>query len=122
MAFRVELSTEALNDAERLYDRVTRAAPLHGPLWFNRLLDAIDSLRTFPQRCAYVPESGRFPFEARQLLFGRKPNVYRVVFAIEGDIVSVLRILGPRQQLLEILTSANVLQLPPANSRAVTRL
>jgi hypothetical protein len=46
---------------------------------------AIESLQTFPQRCAYSTENDRFPFEVRQLLFGRKPNVYRVVFRIEGE-------------------------------------
>lgn len=100
MAFRVELSSEALKNAERLYERVTAAAPLKGPLWFNRLLAAIQSLQTFPQRCACATENKRFPFETRQLLFGRKPNVYRVVFTIEGDVVYILRIRGPRQQTL----------------------
>ena len=98
MAFRVELSAEALENAERLYEWVTKAAPLRGPLWFNRLLAAIQSLQAFPQRCAYATENERFPFETRHLLFGRKPNVYRVVFTIEGDVVYVLRIRGPRQQ------------------------
>ena len=98
MAFRVELSREALENAERLYEWVTEAAPLHGPLWFNRLLAAIQSLQTFPRRCAYATENERFPFETRHLLFGRKPNVHRVVFTIEGDVVYVLRIRGPRRQ------------------------
>jgi hypothetical protein len=80
---------------------VTEAAPVRGPLWFNRLLAAIESLQTMPQRCAYATENNQFPFEVRQLLFGRKPNVYRVVFTIEGNVVYVLRIRGPRQKPLE---------------------
>ena len=100
MAFRVELSQEALGNAEGLYEWVTAVAPLNGPLWFNRLLAAIQSLQTFPQRCAYATENERFPFETRHLLFGRKPNVYRVIFTIEGDLVYVLRIRGPRQKTL----------------------
>lgn len=101
MAFRVELSEEALRDAERLYEWVTEAAPFRGPLWFDRLLAAIESLQTFPHRCAYATENDQFPFEVRQLLFGRKPNVYRVVFTTQGEVVYVLRIRAPRQNLLK---------------------
>jgi plasmid stabilization system protein ParE len=101
MTFRVELSDSALQDAEQLYEWVTEAAPLRGPLWFNRLIAAIESLTTFPERCAHATENDRFPFETRQLLFGRKPNVYGVVFTIDGDTVYVLCIRGPRQRLLQ---------------------
>lgn len=100
MTFRVELSEEALADAEQLYGWVTEAAPFRGLLWFNRMMAAIDSRSTFPQRCAYATENNRFTFDVRQLLFGRKSNVYRVVFTVEGDVVSVLRIRGPRQKPL----------------------
>jgi hypothetical protein len=62
---------------------------------------AIQGLQTFPQRCAYATENERFPFEVRQLLFGRKPNVYRVLFTIEGDTVFLLRIRGPRREAIE---------------------
>ena len=48
-----------------------------------------------------APESSRFPFEVRQLLYGRKPHVYRILFTIEGDTVHVLHIRRPRQQLLK---------------------
>ena len=70
MAFRVELSNEAFTDAEWLYDWLTEAVPVRGALWFSRLMAAIQSLQTFPQRCAYATENERFPFEVRQLLFG----------------------------------------------------
>jgi hypothetical protein len=37
-----------------------------------------------------VPENQEFPFEVRQLLYGRKPHLYRVLFTIEADLVVVL--------------------------------
>lgn len=101
MTFRVELSEAALADAKELYERVIVAAPFRGPLWYSRLLAAIESLQTFPQRCAFAPENNRFPIEVRQLLFGRKPNVYRVIFTVEVNRVYVFRIRSPRQQGLE---------------------
>jgi hypothetical protein len=42
------------------------------------------------QRCALAPENARFPFEVRHLLYGRKPHIYRIIFTVEGDTVSVL--------------------------------
>lgn len=100
MAFRVELSAEAVADAERLYEWVSTAAPYRGPLWFNRLMRAIKGLQTFPERCPHAPENRHFAIEIRQLLFGRKPHVYRVIFTIKDDVVHVLRIRRPRQELL----------------------
>ena len=34
----------------------------------------------------------------RQLLYGRKPHVYRILFTIEGDVVYVLRIRHGRRR------------------------
>jgi hypothetical protein len=43
-----------------------------------------------------------FPFEVRQLLYGRKAHRFRVLFTIDGDIVVVLHIRhGRRQHLSE---------------------
>ena len=69
MAFRVELSNEALTDAEGLYEWLTEAAPVRGPLWFSRLMAAIQSLQTFPQRCAYAAENERFPVRSASASF-----------------------------------------------------
>jgi plasmid stabilization system protein ParE len=60
--------------------------------------DAIASLATFPKRCPLAPETVRFPFEVRQLLYGRKPHVYRILFTIEGDTVIVLHIRHGRRK------------------------
>ena len=60
--------------------------------------DAIASLATFPKRCPIAPESARFPFEVRQLLYGRKPHVYRILFTIENNTVNVLHIRHGRRK------------------------
>jgi plasmid stabilization system protein ParE len=101
MAFRVRLTEPAQADTEAIYERLTTAAPLYGPIWYRRMLAAIKTLRHSPERCPYAPENGRFPVEIRQLLYGRKRYAYRILFTIEGDTVHVLRIRGPRQAVLE---------------------
>ena len=67
--------------------------------WFQGLREAVASLSHSPQRCPLAPENAVFPFEVRQLLYGRKPHVYRVLFTIEGAAtVSVVHIRHGRRQ------------------------
>ena len=71
--------------------------------WFLALEDAIESLANMPLRCALAPENTEFPFEVRQLLYGRPPHVYRILFTIETSTVYVLHIRhGRRRHLSEI--------------------
>ena len=100
MAFRVELLAAAQADAAELYARITEAAPIHGTIWYERLITAIGSLKQSPRRCAFAPENDRVSIEVRHLPFGRKPHVYRVPFTIDADTIFNLRIRGPRQQTL----------------------
>ena len=69
-----------------------------GIRWFLALEDAIASLAAFPERCPLAPETGRFPFAVRQLLYGRKPHAYRILFTIEGDVVKILHIRHGRRR------------------------
>ncbi|PYT79362.1 MAG: hypothetical protein DMG41_38770 [Acidobacteria bacterium] len=50
----------------------------------------IYSLERFPERCAVIPESKKL----RHLLFGKKPNTYRIIYAVDKrkHLVSVLHI------------------------------
>jgi len=49
--------------------------------------EAVASLAELPHRCPLAPENKEFPFEVRQLLYGRKPHQYRVLFTIHEDDV-----------------------------------
>jgi plasmid stabilization system protein ParE len=93
MAFRVEISAEAETDADAILEwLISQHAGETGIRWFLALDDAIASLATFPKRCPLAPETSRFPFEVRQLLYGHKPHVYRILFSIEGETVYVLHL------------------------------
>jgi plasmid stabilization system protein ParE len=93
MAFLVELTAEAEREADAILEwLLTHNAGSAGLRWFNALEDAIASLSEFPERCALAPEDRVFPFEVRQLLYGHKPHVYRILFRIERETVYVLHI------------------------------
>jgi plasmid stabilization system protein ParE len=55
-------------------------------------VDAIESLAQMPKRCALCFEHRHFKEEVRQLLYGKKPNVYRILFIVRAGIVHVLHI------------------------------
>jgi plasmid stabilization system protein ParE len=100
MTFRVRFLATADRDAAAIYDRIRTLAPIQGPIWYERLLATIENLQHSPRRCPLAPENSRVSVEVRQLLFGRKPHIYRVLFTITDDTVFILRIRGPRQQPL----------------------
>jgi len=102
MAFRVEISAQAERDAEAILEwLLTQHSGQAGIDWFLGLDDAFGSLAQFPERCSAAPENLRFPFEVRQLLYGAKPHVYRILFTIDVNIVHVLHIRhGKRKPVL----------------------
>jgi toxin ParE1/3/4 len=66
--------------------------------WYQQLKKAILSLRQEPNRCPNAPEKDRL----RHLLYGHKPNIYRVIYRIleKRKCVEVLHIRhGARQEL-----------------------
>ncbi len=83
MAYRVELTTRASRDLAHLYERIKADDSERANRWFNTLERAIDSLGNFPRRCPVAPEARRAKRILRQLLHGRKPHVYRVIYEVD---------------------------------------
>lgn len=101
MAFRVEISAQAERDAEEILDwLLSQHAGDAGIRWFLAMEEAIASLAEFPKRCSLAPENARFPFEVRQLLYGNKPHIYRILFTIDVETVKILHIRHARRRPL----------------------
>jgi plasmid stabilization system protein ParE len=92
MAYAVRLTPRAAGDAERIYCRVVQDAPLKGQEWYNRLIDALYSLETFPDRCEEVGALAGRTGTVRKLLYGNKPHKYRIYFDIVDTTVRILHI------------------------------
>jgi plasmid stabilization system protein ParE len=93
MAFRVRQTAQADHDLDAILEwLMAQQAGETGLRWFRGLKDSLDSLSELPQRCSLAPEDADFPFEIRQLLYGRKPHQYRVLFTIAADSVVILHI------------------------------
>lgn len=68
--------------------------------WCSKLLEAIESLQTNPERCPVARENLHFEETIRQLVFGQGKSRYRILFTIDQDAVRVLHIRFPGQPLL----------------------
>ncbi|MGH9583203.1 MAG: type II toxin-antitoxin system RelE/ParE family toxin [Bryobacteraceae bacterium] len=101
MAFRVEISEQAESDGKGILEwLISQHAGETGLRWFQGLEQAIASLSELAERCPLAPENRSFPFEVRHLLYGRKPDVCRVLFTVQGEMVYVLHIRHGRRKHL----------------------
>jgi plasmid stabilization system protein ParE len=87
LAYRVEIADRARIDLKRIYRDIDASSSATARPWFDRLEAVILSLEDHPARGAPTPENASL----RQVFHGRKPNVYRVIYAIDsiGGVVTV---------------------------------
>ena len=94
MAYRVELTARALLDIDDLLVEKQAATSPAAARWAEGLYKTLASLQTLPFRCAEAPEAKSWKRELRQLLYGRRPHVYRILFEVDqtSSTVRVLHI------------------------------
>ena len=51
--------------------------------WYNGLERSINALASYPNRCPFAPEVWRMSPNLRHLLYGKKRDVYRVIYAVD---------------------------------------
>jgi plasmid stabilization system protein ParE len=78
MVYLVKMSARAERDFTNLYNDIHAEQSDAAWKWFADFRDAILSLSHLPYRCSVTPEKD----ELRQLLYGRKPHIYRVIYRI----------------------------------------
>jgi toxin ParE1/3/4 len=83
MTYLVELSTRAERDYRSLYVEKNAAESRVAARWFNGLASALEGLASLPHRCPLAPEAGKLNMELRQLLYGKKPHIYRIVYEVD---------------------------------------
>lgn len=93
IAYRVNTSAEAERDLDEILEwLLLNNAGETGLHWVDGLQAAISSLENIPRRCGLAAENDQYPLEVRQLLYGTRPHVYRILFTIQNDIVTILHI------------------------------
>ncbi|MCA9218762.1 MAG: type II toxin-antitoxin system RelE/ParE family toxin [Planctomycetales bacterium] len=93
MPYRVLITAKAEADVEVVlrWFRDQRAARA-GKRWFNQLMAKLDALESDPERFPVAPESAEIAVEIREFLLGRKQSRFRVLFRIDGQTVTILRL------------------------------
>lgn len=90
MAFHVRLSRRAYADIDRVMGFIAeRVGPESAARWRDGLIAVVDTLQTLPERCPLADEVEELGLQWRVLLYGRKRHVYRILFTIEGDTVTI---------------------------------
>ena len=90
MAYRVKIMPRAERDLTAIYGWIDAGSSEAAHTWYLGLRDAIRSLQNMPGRCPAAHEDRNL----RHLLYGQKPNVYRVIYRIQekSKLVEVLHI------------------------------
>jgi plasmid stabilization system protein ParE len=90
--YEVVFHTQARADLDDAYQNAARHAPSTASRWVDRFQEALATLSRSPQRCPLSPESRFVDEDIHEFHFGRRPNVFRVFFWIDGRYVRILRI------------------------------
>ena len=97
MAYLVKIMPRAELDLARIYIVKDADHSQAAREWYFGMKDAIYTLEQNPERCPVTFENAKF----RQLLYGNKPHVYRIIYRISGkkQVIEVLHIRhGARNQ------------------------
>ena len=78
MAYLVNITARAERDLAYLYYQIDAGQSVAALKWYRGLKEAILSLEEHPNRCPVTLERANL----RQLLYGRKPHVYRVIYRV----------------------------------------
>ncbi|MDJ1184705.1 type II toxin-antitoxin system RelE/ParE family toxin [Roseofilum casamattae] len=97
MEFQVQISKSAEIEIERAYEWLKERNPSYSDRWFRELMDKLATLQAQPRRCALAIENDAFSEDVRQLLYGKPPQVYRILFVIRNDIVYVIHVRHSKQ-------------------------
>ena len=88
MTYRVVFTPRARADALRAFRWRSERSPTAAARWYAGLEKAIARLRTLPERHPIAEdETKAVGTTLREMIHGRKPGTYRILFSIEGDTV-----------------------------------
>ena len=97
MSYQVVTQPQAEEDIRQVIRWIAHYSPKKSTVWYFDVMKAIESLSSFPARCPFAPERGKFGLDIRHLLFGQ----YRILFVIEDKTVYVLRVRHQAQDILQ---------------------
>jgi plasmid stabilization system protein ParE len=103
MDYKIVVLPQAEVDIAQAFTYISKHSPEAAARWYQKVKSAIASLHQMPARCPKATETAKLGVELRQLLHGKHPAVYRIVFRIVNEReVHVLAVRhGARKPLTE---------------------
>ena len=100
MTYQVEMSAMASREVRQTYRWKAEKDRRAAGRWQAALLAAIHSLEDQPERFSLAPEAEWCHRPIRQMLFGKRSGVYRVLYHVRGDVVFIARVRHSAQDFL----------------------
>lgn len=101
MAFQVRLTRRAEADILAAEVWLSDVGPSAVARWRSRLFRAIEALEEDPHRYPAAEEAADLGVDLRETLFGRRRQSYRLLFTVEGEDVTILRVRHAARDRLE---------------------
>jgi len=89
VTFKVEITKSAESDVAEIWDYIAEDNPGNAEAFINRLVEQIETLESFPERCPLIAENRILGTSYRHLIYGH----YRTIFRINGNSVIILRVI-----------------------------
>jgi plasmid stabilization system protein ParE len=91
--YHVELTSRAAADVDGVLRWFhEREASQASQRWLRQLMARIDTLEKRPERCPLAAEADEAGIDVRALLFGKRRGIYRILFVVDGQTVSILHL------------------------------
>lgn len=100
MTFQVVFRPRAESDIAATVAWLARTSSAVAARWRTGLLRIVENLETDPNRYPVADQAADLGVDLRQVLYGRRRNVHRVLFTIEGQTVNILRVRHAAQDQL----------------------
>ncbi|HVS39103.1 MAG TPA: type II toxin-antitoxin system RelE/ParE family toxin [Gemmataceae bacterium] len=101
MSFRVIFRPRARDDIAAATAWLAQGSPAAAARWRSGLFHIVEKLETNPTLYPGADEATDLGVDLRELLYGRRPRVYRILFTITGQTVNVLRVRHAAQDRLK---------------------
>lgn len=85
MSYEIRLAGQAVADLHNIYTFIAAESSQAAAKWYRGLEAAILTLQHLPDRCPSTPQHPSL----RHLLYGSKPHVYRIIFAVDESARTV---------------------------------
>jgi toxin ParE1/3/4 len=92
MPYLVHITDRAVADVTDAVNRISQQAPQAAANWHARLLARIQKLEESPHSNPLADEAAEVGIELREMLFGKRSGIWRILFTVQGDSVNVLHI------------------------------